>query len=227
MKTTEEKLNELNEKWINERKYDPFVYDGILNFQKWNKSHPKILFLLKETADDFTHIANSKIDIRTGNGPHFWWNIVLWKYAINKIFNNEDASFPNMENIPEVKENNYILDSIAYVNVKKTCDNYTTSSDSDIIGFANHDKDFLIQQINLINPNIIISSKLTFNCYKTIYQIEPEYITDICYNHNDRLILKYKHPSFFQISGGRETLYYGLCEALKEKNGIMNIFSWV
>jgi hypothetical protein len=189
-------------------------------------THPRILFLLKETADDFTQIAETEIDITKGNGSHFWWNICYWKYLINSISNGEKPEFINQNELPEVKFNNNILDAIAYVNVKKNCENKTKTDDSDILRYAQQDKDLLAEQIDLINPHIVFCSNITFISYQQIYENELTQINSICYRHKDRLILHFRHPSYFQISGGRETHFNDLKNALLKNGNVLSQFNW-
>lgn len=228
MEVIESKLEQLFVNWKSQRDYEPFVDDGILNYQKWLVSNPKIMFLLKESADDFVKIRNFSVDITKGKGPHFWWNICYWKYLVNELYKGEDPMFISQDNLPEVLFNNNVLDSIAYVNVKKSCENLSVSSDQDILDFANRDKDFLGEQINLINPDVVFCSNVTFVAYKLLFKEDGELIkiNQVCYRHKDRLILCYNHPSYFQIAGGRETLFNNLKKALLEGGNVLKQFSW-
>ena len=226
MESQREKLELLSEKWKSQKGYNYFVYDGILNYGKWNFVTPKILFLLKEAADDFTEIAGLEINITNGNGPHFWWNICYWKYLIENLSKGVDVTFVSQSELPEVKINNNILDSIAYVNVKKNCENITISNDSDIYQYAINDKELLVEQIEIINPDVVFCSKVTFLAYKYLYGNEIEKINSICYKHKNRLILNFRHPSYFQISGGRETLFNNLKSALTVDGNLFGQFSW-
>jgi len=227
METIKEKLEKLSEKWKSQRNYDYFVYDGILNYHKWSTAHPKILFLLKETADDFTQIAGTEINITKGNGSHFWWNICYWKYLVNGIYNGENPEFIDQNELPEVKYNNNILDSIAYVNVKKNCENKTHTDDGEILKYAQEDKNLLMEQIDLINPHVVFCNNITFASYRHIYENELIQINSICYRHKDRLILHFRHPSYFQIAGGRETHFNDLKSALLDNGNVLNQFNWV
>lgn len=207
MENIRAKQEQLYEKWITARNYPYFVRDGILDYEKWAKTHPKILFLLKETADDFVFIADQKIDITRGNGSHFWWNICYWKYLINCFSEKSEPQFISTKELPEIKFNQNILDSIAYVNIKKQCDNRTRSNDSEIYGYAVRDCEFLKNQIDMIAPNIIFCTKVTFKSYSYIYKEQIDSLSELCFRHDNRLIINFKHPSFFQIKGGRETLF--------------------
>lgn len=54
----EKKINDLFDRWKKDRNYgENFVKDGIQVFEVWEKTHPKICFLLKEnwgTGNDMT-----------------------------------------------------------------------------------------------------------------------------------------------------------------------------
>jgi hypothetical protein len=226
MESQREKLELLSEKWKLQKGYNNFVYDGILNYEKWNSLTLKILFLLKETADDFTKIADQEINITKGNGSHFWWNICYWKYLIENLSKGVNADFVSQSELPEVKINNNILDSIAYVNVKKNCENKPASNDSEIYQYAINDKELLVEQIELINPDVVFCSKVTFLAYRYVYDNEIEKINSICYKHKNRLILNFRHPSYFQISGGRETLFNNLKIALTADGNLFGHFPW-
>ena len=220
-----EKQEALYEKWQKERNFpkDYFTKDGILNYDVWKETKSKIMFLLKETADDFVNIANREIDIRDGKGSHFWWNICYWKYVVNKVYNGDNSiEFIDTNELPEAKKG-YILNDIAYVNIKKECQNKAKSNDGEIIEYARRDKDLLIEQIDLISPNVIFCNNATFISYKILYG-ELEAINDNCFIHNNRLIIKYYHPSYFQISGGRETHFYNIRNFLTDN--VFEKFNW-
>lgn len=206
--------------------YGNFVYDGIINYDEWEKTKPKILFLLKETTNNFKRISEQSIDIREGSGNHFWWNMCYWKYLITQIYNGKSTEFIEQNQLPEVEENNFILDSVAYVNVKKTCENKNQSDDKEIYSYAKNDKDFLTKQIDLINPNVIFCSKITFDAYNFLYPNKISKISDFCFDHNNRLIIKYKHPGYFQIKGGKETLYSNLKNHLTVPDNVLKEFHW-
>lgn len=223
MENLKQKQAALYEKWLKEKGYSYFTKDGILNYAVWEKTTPKIMFLLKETADDFVKIADGDIDIRTGKGSHFWWNISYWKYVVNQLYSgNMSIEFFPTTKLPEAY-NGYILNDIAYVNIKKECENKPKSSDFEIIKYAKEDKDLLTEQIDLISPNIILCSKVTFSAYKTLYH-ELDKLNDNCFKHGNRLIINYYHPSYFQIKGGRETHFNNLKKILSDN--VFDKFKW-
>ncbi len=216
-------LTNLYIKWKNERDYPLHTNDGILNYRKWKESKPKVMFLLKESADFFVEIENKAHDIRKGNGKHFWWNICYWKYLIDELYKDEDPQFIKPEELPESKLNNFLLDSIAYVNIKKLNENKTNSIDSEIFKYAKKDKLFLKEQINLINPDIVFCNKITFKSYNHIFDHEITKENEVFHYHKNRIILNYYHPSFFQIKGGRKSLFYNLKSFLTSSENILKL----
>ena len=224
MENLKQKQIALYKKWIKKREYSYFTKDGILNYDVWEKTSPKIMFLLKETADDFINIADKDIDIRDGKGNHFWWNITYWKYVINQLYlKNTSFDFIPKEKLPEAS-NSYILNDIAYVNIKKECENKSKSDDTDINKYAQNDKALLKEQIDLISPNIIFCSATTYKAYINLYN-DITKLNNNCFKHNNRLIIKYYHPSYFQIKGGRKTLFNNLKNILLSDD-ILGEFKW-
>ncbi len=223
MENLKQKQKDLYENWLKKRNYKEFTKDGILNYEVWEKTSPKIMFLLKESASDFINIADKNHDIRKGAGHHFWWNICYWKYIINQLHKgNTNLKFFQTTKLPEAK-NDYIINDIAYVNIKKKHQNKTKSENADIIQYAKADKELLIKQIDLISPDIVFCDKTTFNAYNILYG-KLDKLNNNCYKHNNRLIISYYHPSYFQIKGGRETLFYNLQTILSDN--IFEHFKW-
>jgi hypothetical protein len=140
--------------------------------------------------------------------------------------NNEAPAFINTDELPEAKLNSNVLDSIAYVNVKKQCDNLTKSNDRDILNYGYRDADLLREQIEMINPDVIFCSSTTFKVYNHLYPADINSVNHICHKHHNRLVLNFYHPSYFQIRGGRETLFNILNSALTENGSILSQFDW-
>ncbi len=84
----EEKINHLFDEWKKARpEYELgencFTHDGIANFDNYNKSKPKILFLLKENWDR-DYDLRSGIDV--GRGKDFNLNIARWRQIIRDLY---------------------------------------------------------------------------------------------------------------------------------------------
>lgn len=154
-----EKLNKLFKEWednIEDHK-GKFVSDGIINEVEWIKATPKILFIAKEAnqygkqaVGDFRH------DWRNGisNYP-FAYRIAEWSFGIISNFPVFSDIFPKSPHYHET------LQKISFLNVKKT--GGIGSSEGIIIGkHFDQNQKFLMKQIQIINPDIIVLS-LSFN----------------------------------------------------------------
>ena len=147
------------------------VIDGILVEAKWNTAKPKILFLLKESTrkSEWTHIAGSPVDTTKGDNPRFWPNVLRWKHAVSAVALCQPVPlYPeDKSKIKEWKDNNGILDEIAYVNICKRLGD-TRSDNGVILKVARENKVSLSQQIDKISPDIVFCCK-TFDPYCAIY----------------------------------------------------------
>ncbi len=231
----ENKHIELLERWYKERpEYDTenanaeFCWDGPSNWNKWLKQKPKILFLAKEPHSGYQPC----IDNKEISGV-FNLNIARWKFAIKKICenSNETLSMPTDEGLRSWTENKN--DDISIVEVKKKNADLKRSSNTDIMEYAKKDKDFLKEQIDLINPDIVLCC-YTVESYDIIYG--NEYTDDnieklvsiekvACWKHNNRLVIDFYHPSYWQYPQGVEGLFNLLCELLKN-DLVLKRFDW-
>jgi thiamine kinase-like enzyme len=157
----------------NRPQYRPFCRDGILVEEKWEKSS-KIMFLLKETHDQFFEIEG-RTGGPGGRSPRFWRNMRMWTYIIDEVLEGKKPSF---EKVKRKKEESN--DSIAYVNLKKYAEQKedaignTNSNDSDIFKYVCKDKKYLLKQIDFIKPHIILCSGTFKYCnllFENIIQI--------------------------------------------------------
>lgn len=186
-----EKQEELNKKWkIARPEYSNFVSDGILNYEKYSNSNPKIMFLLKESNDNFCNIAPLK-ENENGYGPKgnsntFWRFMRGYEFIIQQIWDGEIDYNPA---VLKAKEKPNI--NTAYVNVKKQCQNKPTSAVNNLIEYASNDKDFLKEQIEIIYPDVIFCAG-TINLFKIIFE-ECEPVSEKIYLSENRIIIDYLH----------------------------------
>lgn len=197
----------LIKEWRNARpEYEKFCSDGILVQDEYKKSNPKILILLKESYADFIDIEGPCGP--DGGGKSFWRKIKIWTYVITEIWNKRK---PQFENIWELKEspNN----SIAYINLKKNTnrkDGDWKSDDTDIEYYTIKDKEFLVRQIELINPEIIVCGG-TIDFFKILYP-QIELIGKNLFSNGKRIIISHSHPGYF--AKGYEKEFTELTEIL-------------
>lgn len=232
----ENKHKALLNKWYEERpEYDTkgeFCWDGPSNWGKWTKQVPKILFLVKEPHSGY-HPSTPSMENPKISGK-FCLNIARWKFAIRKLYenSNEIPAFPNVEDLRSWSENK--IDDIAIVEVKKMNEEKKSSSNQEIIEYAKKDKEFLKEQIDLINPNIILCGN-TFESYKTIYDNDAKMAEQLNYlwldnaeidayvcSHRKRMIISFYHPSYRKST---EDLFELLCRVIKEGN-VFDKFDW-
>jgi hypothetical protein len=133
--------------------------DGIINNDKYNKTNPKILWILKEVNHDgdLENWDMTKIlqDIKDEYGIEKGFEktfapIVHLSYGI--IHRKSWTEVPNHYDKPEIID---ILSQIAFINVKKTSGSSTIDNQT-LENAYNQNKNLLFQQINEISPNIII-----------------------------------------------------------------------
>ncbi len=203
---------QLKTDWKKARPEYCFCNDGILNLQKYNSAPCKLAFLLKESNDDFVDIAPcyQGYDPAKGNSTLFWRAINIIKHRCYCIAKNDNTAFEQIKNA--------IVDDIAYINIKKNCENKPKSSDNEIYAYGEKDRDFLIQQLEIINPKIVVC------CGNIVAQIYKDFLGDLkllneCKSQvfyfdkkNNRFILQTQHPS--------------ACVSLEERNNdLQKLFS--
>ena len=206
METRSEKLKS---KWKAERfdqKNDGcFVWDGIVDYAQWLENDTKLMFLFKEA---FSKNGETEWNIATegiaAHGGIFYvgnqanqamqYRVAEWAYAVESAMNgkkelkHQDATANNRENSRKA-----MLKS-AWVNIRKI-DGVARSNDKVLASIAQRDKHLLSEQIDLINPNIILCGG-TFGIVEgTLFQnAERIKETEFCYEWNGRLIIKFRHP---------------------------------
>ena len=212
----QEKITSLFKRWKEARpEYEQnghcFTEDGIANFDNWEKAKPKILFLLKENHEDGWQPSEP---IQLIDKP-FNMNIARWRQIIIELFNNhnKELDFESIK-LPE------IIDDIALVDIKKLNEWKCKSDDKEIYRYAGQDKDFLMEQISLINPNIILCCKTFEALDENIYSTEDweELISESnckCYRFENRLVIDFYHPSTRNADREKE-LFEILVKMLKE-----------
>lgn len=157
------RLEVLNKK-INkyyEGKDRKLIRDGIVNIEEYFNSKIKILWILKEPYCDkanggggwsITDNLNSERSENMKNDSQSTWHPIA--YSSFGILNGF-KKFEEMGKIPVAKEINSSLKKIAFINFQKLP--AKTSSVNKEIGDAfTRDKEILIEQINVINPDVII-----------------------------------------------------------------------
>jgi len=217
MKTIEQQTKELEErseilknKWKNERfdslKHKCFVWDGIIDYSTWFQNDLKLMFLLKEAySKDGEADWNIAIDgVAEGRGIFYVGNqanqgmqnrIAEWAFGIESaMVGKENITIEEALENDREKPRQSMMKS-AWVNIQKI-DGKSSSNIDNLLEVAKRDKDLLLEQLDLINPNIIFCGKtfeiiqpILFNGIKKIEE------TSFCYEWNDKLVVNFRHPS--------------------------------
>lgn len=203
-------LTDLRIKWSSARPYSPFVLDGELVYEDYLDSPHKLLFLMKESyvASDWWDIAGSPIEtMQGGKVDTIWQNIHRWKFLINSFLSDgEVPAYPELEDLEGYSPASFPLSDIAYVNVSKELGE-STSNAKFIQKRAIDDQEFLREQIDLLNPYVVICAG-TFWCYHPIYN-GNETISQVgerLYSHQGRTVIDFYHPG--KPGGNRKTELY-------------------
>ena len=184
----------LYKKWCKLYPLNDICDDGILKFNDFFYTNPKILFLLKEPADGFYIKREGPKGSYGpyGNSPRFWRHMRMWTFIVTEYFNKKIPLFSDAKNIRE-QENS----SIAYVNIIKENDNnYTDSSHIENYVKNKTHKKLLKKQITIIKPQIILCGG-TFDLLKYIFDNKISQINNKLYKYKKIIIIDYKHPSNF------------------------------
>lgn len=206
----------------NESEGKRFSLDGIQNFDAWENSIPKILFLLKENRapeDEWEPCQGINRDANP-----FSINITRWRQLIIDSYQKspKEPSFSPLE-LPEH------VNDIAIIEVKKLNEGKGSSSYNDIRYYARKDRDFIREQIELINPDIIFCCSTGDFYGDDIYGDEQwEHLVHDsrcdCYKHGNRLVIDFFHPS--TRSGEKEKELFDIINRMIRQAKVFEKFNW-
>lgn len=171
-----------------------FTWDGPSDWEIWTSSVPKIVFLLKESRQGF---HPSKID--QPNETKFSKNLSRWSFAISNLFSkNLTVDFPDDDLLPDT------MNHLCIVEVKKLNEEKPKSDPSEILEYAKNDKEFLKQQIDILEPDIVVCCG-NIDWYDTIYEGNYEFEEKLsvidnksCWLVDNRLVIDFVHPTTWQ-----------------------------
>ena len=126
-----------------------FLRDGIPDYELWSVAKPKIMFLLKEAIrDDGWEPVMGIIDFQSS----FAINLARW-HQVLKLLLIDCSNVPTLSQIDKTLR--FPIRDLALVEVKKATQGLSKSEYADIMAFAERDKDYLEEQINIIQPEEI------------------------------------------------------------------------
>ena len=170
-----------------------FIRDGIVDEEWWTKDQvlPKICYFLKEGRTEEASY-NLACDLKERCPWKLWKKVAIWTQAIHNAFTSEQAY-----NEESIRENEHALvKQIAVVNTKKS-DGLRNSDDNDLMKYAKEDKKELKQELEIINPDIIVCGH-TFDMLKQVLgdELDVENTCETLYGFwKDKLIINYYHPA--------------------------------
>ncbi len=135
--------------------------DGIIDVTAYRHSKPRILFVMREVND----FPEGDLRVMLSKGPKYqmWHTVARWASGILN-------GFPPFEEIDTWTAMKDSIRSIATINLKKITGG-STADMSIVNAFAFRDRDLLLEQIELIDPEIIIAAG-TFDTLVWLLELE-------------------------------------------------------
>ncbi len=201
-------MEELLNKWKERHKekgYSHFINDGIVDQEEWDKTMPKICFLLKEAYIKEDEKEGDLCEwLRNGLLTQMWQRVALYSYC---MLNTRENSTPDyyktyLKFRSNESEMTDCIKKIAVVNVKKSNGN-KRSSWAKLFNVAKEDEGLLKEQINAISPDIIYCGN-TYDLLRLIYSELPKMqdkgaeVLNI--NGKNVTVINYWHPISTKIS---------------------------
>jgi len=194
--------NEIMERAKKLNKFHEPLFDGVVNEELFLKGKPKILWILKEPWE---YPENGE----SGGGwdlvkdlLHEGWHSNKGSYAIMAYISysilNDFKKYSNISYVSEDPNVGNSMKYISYINVKKFPGS-TSSNMNEISQYYLEFKDILIQQIDLINPDIVIGGNtlhLFFDDLKLkADNFNKETWSAWWYKNNNRFYIHSYHPN--------------------------------
>ena len=210
--------------------YKPFetesrsiISDGVVNEEEYYNASPKIMWILKEPYDDGDDIgggwsltkdllALDNVYERLIPSRSTWRPIMYSTWGIMNGYLKWD-SIPDLKDKPDIGR---ILRKIAFINVQKLA--ASTKSYDPIIREAYHEnKEILLKQIEVYNPDIIIGGSVLPFFFKDLGLTDAKRVVennDYTFISNGKLYINSYHPS--QTQETHESFCSGIIQAAKD-----------
>ena len=198
----------------------PFAIDGIVDYEEYNNSILRILYILKET-NKCEYLKCFLRDGAQGDGWRTWNNVVRWSFGL--LEGDAENNFKKIDRLNVEKRKKY-LRKIAAINLKKSPGGARSMPDKIECAVA-RDKDLLKEQIKLYQPDVIIIGGKGLGNIITRYNlieglselkhIPSEPNNPIRYNIvNKTIIIEYYHPQYFRP--GNKFLFENLVKTYRK-----------
>lgn len=214
---TRQEVLELNRELLKEYGRESQI-DGIVDLELYNSTRPRILWILKEGnwGDDYADFEEDHDNYTPEEIEQDLQRQLLDDYAKNvTVYSKWKVTFKNMAYIShgllnaikcwddmsdidhEAKiDGKYTLGYIAHINVKK-CPGCSIANGNQIAESYHQHKDFLIRQIELINPDIIFNGSGVYQVFEDLAGGNPiNKETEFhCVNTGSRIIVNTYHTA--------------------------------
>ncbi len=149
MGTTIDRQTELFTRWRTAPGHEYFISDGIFDEAEWERQGYKVLFVLKEANWERANVDLCQWLLSEQSSTYWktWNNVARWTKALL-----EGGEYPRYVS---KGDKSYWLRKIAALNLKKQGGD-AVAEDETIRSHSEKDKGFLLEQIELCCPDIII-----------------------------------------------------------------------
>jgi len=190
-----------------------------------NEKQTRVLFLCKDLNNRDCDVAH---DIREWHchkkgeniNTLFNKNLAYWLYGLLNIDKKTNLA-PEFDTLTIEKITDFFDKTpFAYVNCKKEA-GVEKISDSELRYHIDLYKDFTKQEIEILNPDIIVCGggrSIIKNFVKEHIYTDIEWVNNWIYysKQRNKVVIDSYHPSYYQISGGSKTIYEGMMNAYQE-----------
>lgn len=198
--------------------------DGAVDPECYFKSTPRILFILKEMnaspwiADDLCeYLTESNTRAQT------WNNVLRWRKGLRDVWagkHPDDIRYSDFDHIntADRKEN---LKDIAAINLKKVPGS-SSSNMLDINSHAEHFKELLSEQVELLDPEVIVACGVWlhhikgFEPLQSIEHKDPRSTVHV-FEGKPRVVLWSEHPQARKNAKGMFDALVSGCSEAKEQ----------
>lgn len=196
-------------RWSNEPHHHGrvFVSDGAIDPTLWRQAPRRIAFLLKEA---YGGVASWDIrrEIREVWGSNL---SVTLRNSAYLAFAGHYASGTNLREIPSehFEAARQSLLASALINIKKS-GGTSNSDERDIENNLHRDAAFIHEQIEILNPEIIVCGG-TWYCAKNLWP-DARYVYDMVWTSRERYFIDFWHPGYFRADA--QVAYYAFAGLL-------------
>lgn len=138
-------MEELFKKWQQQYSFSAFIKDGIVDITKYENPH--VLFVLRDMNCSVPNDLRESLR-RDGSGAKTWCNIGRWAKAL--LDKNEEYPY-DMSPKKRIEQ----ISRVAVINIKKEGGG-PRSEGKKLISYAEDQKELILEQIKICNPDIII-----------------------------------------------------------------------